>query len=305
MRTRSVIAPSIGNEGATARYTSGNGRRRRLLRRVTVVGTAAVSLAGLLASAPAASATPGNVYQTAAEVADNLNSMSWPSQSSHNMYATGDQSTSVVWGTPGTASSYFNRSKCATFVTMVLKEAWPFVTDQYLGDHFGSQSPTAAQYHDTFASGTSQFITSSSPALDQVTEIRSGTIIAVKYNAAVPDSGDPTGHVMIAAGTPVSYDRDSNNSTIEWAVPVIDSTTNPHGVASSWQGSPYHAFPDTRSVGTTEYDGVGRGWVFIRTDAENRPQGYWWGANEHLVNGFHSVANRPIAFGKVFHIIFP
>ncbi|GAA2682272.1 hypothetical protein GCM10010412_067460 [Nonomuraea recticatena] len=207
--------------------------------------------------------------------------------------------TLVVWGTPGSASSYYNRSKCASFVTTELKKASPTITGQYLEDDFGSQSPTSAQYHDTFVSGASRFITSSNPALDQVTEIRAGTIIAIKYNDVGSGSGDPTGHMMIAAGTPVSYNRDANDSTIEWAVPVIDSTQKPHGVASSLSGSLYHDFPDTRSVGTTEYDGVGRGWIFIRTDAANHPQGHWWGVNEHVVDGFHSVADRPIAFGRV------
>ncbi|MGP3964777.1 hypothetical protein ACTWPT_53380 [Nonomuraea sp. 3N208] len=277
----------------------GNGRRSGLLRTATAAGAAAVAFAGTQAGAPAAWAAPDNTYTTAAEVADNLNTLSWPLQSTYNTYTTGSQTTSVIWGTPGSATTYFNRSKCASFVTKVLQQAWPFATDQYLKDNFGSMSPTAEKYYDTFVSGAPNFITSADPLLDQVTEIVAGTIIAVKYNSSSSSTGDATGHAMIVAGAPVPYDRDGDSSTIEWAVPVIDSTSNPHGVASTSASSPYLAFPDTRAVGTTEYPGLGRGWIFIRTDAANRPQGHWWGANENVVNGYHSVADRPIAFGKV------
>ncbi|WP_329428127.1 hypothetical protein OG339_01660 [Streptosporangium sp. NBC_01495] len=45
--------------------------------------------------------------------------------------------------------------------------------------------------------------------------------------------------------------------------------------------------------------GVGRGWIFIRTDAANRPQGHWWGANKNTTTGYHSVAERPISFGWI------
>ncbi|GAA2874802.1 hypothetical protein GCM10010517_35560 [Streptosporangium fragile] len=297
-RARSLPAARGGRQDTTAR-NSARRHPRRWPRAATAAGAAALALTGVLATAPPAQAVLGDTHRTAAEIADNLNSLSWPGQSTYNTYATGSQTTSVVWGTPGSPTTYFNRSKCASFVTKVLKQAWPFATDQYLADAFGSVSPTAAQYHDTFVNGAEYFTTSANSSLDQMNELGAGVIIAIKYNGSSPGTGDPTGHVMIMADDPVPYNRDGDASTVEWAVPVIDVTSNPHGVASTSPSSPYQNFRDTRAVGATEYPGLGRGWIFIRTDAANRPQGHWWGANENVTTGYHPVADRPIAFGWV------
>ncbi|MFF3444156.1 hypothetical protein [Streptosporangium sp. NPDC002721] len=324
MRTRTVMAAS-GGHGGTTRDTSARRGGRGPLRAVTAAGAAALVLAGVtgmpgLSAAASASASPArasgasaaldagahraatmdvSTYQAAAEIADNLNSMSWPGQASYNTYLTGGQSTSVVWGTPGSPTTYFNRSKCGSFVTKVIKRVLPGATDQYLADNFGSISPTAAQYHDTFTNGAEYFTTSANSGLDQLTEIGAGVIIAIKYNSASPGTGDSTGHVMIVAGDPVPHNRDGNASTVEWAVPVVDTTSNPHGVAVTSASSPYQNFRDSRAVGATEYSGAGRGWIFIRTDAANRPQGHWWGVNENVTTGYHSVADRPISFGWI------
>lgn len=310
-----------GGHGGTTRDTVTRRGGRGPLRAATAAGAAALVLAGTAgvpatASASASSArVPGaatmdagtyrtaamevSTYHAAAEIADNLNSMSWPGQASYNTYLTGSQSTSVVWGTPGSPTTYFNRSKCGSFVTKVIKRVLPGATDQYLADNFGSISPTAAQYHDTFTGGAEYFTTSANSGLDQLTEIGAGVIIAIKYNSASSGTGDSTGHVMIVAGDPVLYDRDGDAATVEWAVPVVDTTSNPHGVAVTSASSPYQNFRDSRAAGSTEYPGVGRGWIFIRTDAANRPQGHWWGVNENLTTGYHGVADRPISFGWI------
>lgn len=62
-----------------------------------------------------------------------------------------------------------------------------------------------------------------------------------------------------------------------------------------------HLFPRRfcRVPVTGASTGVGRGWIFIRTDAANRPQGHWWGANKNTTTGYHSVAERPISFGWI------
>lgn len=300
-----------GGHGGTTRDTITRRGGRGPLRAATAAGAAALVLAGVAgvpatasassagASGASAAAMDVTTYQAAAEIADNLNSMSWPGQASYNTYLTGSQSTSVVWGTPGSPTTYFNRSKCASFVTKVIKRVLPGATDQYLTDNFGSISPTAAQYHDTFTNGAEYFTTSANSGLDQLTEIGAGVIIAIKYNSASPGTGDSTGHVMIVAGDPVPHNRDGNTSTVEWAVPVVDTTSNPHGVAVTSASSPYQNFRDSRAVGATEYPGVGRGWIFIRTDAANRPQGHWWGVNENVTTGYHGVADRPISFGWI------
>ncbi|MER5644306.1 hypothetical protein [Streptosporangium sp. NPDC002524] len=296
----SASASGAGTAGAgTGTAGAGAGTAEAGTTAIASASGATGTPAAVSAARAAGAAMEVSTYQAAAEIADNLNSMSWPGQASYNIYLTGGQSTSVVWGTPGSPTTYFNRSKCGSFVTKVIKRVLPGATDQYLTGNFGSISPTAAQYHDTFTTGAEYFTTSADSGLDQLTEIGAGVIIAIKYNSASPGTGDSTGHVMIVAGAPVRYDRDGNASTVEWAVPVVDTTSNPHGVAVTSASSPYQNFRDSRADGADENPGVGRGWIFIRTDAANRPQGHWWGVNENVTTGYHGVADRPISFGWI------
>ncbi|MEO3812061.1 hypothetical protein ABGB17_23950 [Sphaerisporangium sp. B11E5] len=162
-----------------------------------------------------------------------------------------------------------------------------------------STSPYAADHYDTIrtASAADHFARIGSFSI-----LRHGDIIAVKYGNGGGGTGEATGHVMIVQEKHL-HDRDGNPATTEWAVRVIDSTSNPHGAAeSAGPGSPYLAYPDTRSVpdfggvgDDEEYNGAGRGWIFVQT-VDNRPTGYWWGANE---SAFHPVADRPMALGRV------
>lgn len=266
------------------------------VRRTLVACAAAVAAA--LAVATPAQATSATLYAEVAELADNLNSLPWPGQDTYNFYpgAKGhaDVATNVVWGTPGSPTTYLNKSKCAPLVTQALKHTFSWATDSYLEDEFGSFSPTSAQYYEGFLSGAAHFTAKST-----VSSLAAGDVVAIKYNDAASGTDDATGHMLVVGGTPQLYNRDSNAATREWAVPVIDSTSYPHGVPSTWAGSPYHLFPDTRRSGTTEYSGVGRGWIFISTTAADIPTGHWWGVNEHVTDWYRPIANRPMVFRAV------
>ncbi|ONI91138.1 hypothetical protein ALI22I_10295 [Saccharothrix sp. ALI-22-I] len=255
----------------------------------------AAALAAALAAVTPAQASSATLYDELAELADNLNSLPWPGQDTYNFYpgAKGhsDVATSVVWGTPGSPTTYENKSKCAPLLTQALKHTFSWATDSYLDDEFGSISPTSAQYYDGFQTGAEHFTSKTTvPSLTQ------GDVIAIKYNDAGDGTGDATGHMLVVGGTPRLYNRDNNTSTREWAVPVIDSTSNPHGVASTNPSSPYLLFPDTRAVGTTEYSGVGRGWIFISTGTDDVPTGHWWGANENVTEQYKPISTRPMTF---------
>ncbi|WP_367132598.1 hypothetical protein [Saccharothrix sp. HUAS TT1] len=265
--------------------------------RRTLAACAAV-VAATLATATPARATSALLHAELAELADNLNSLAWPGQDTYNFYpgAKGhpNVATSVVWGTPGSPTTYENKSKCAPLLTQALKHTFSWATDTYLDDEFDSPSPTAAQYYDGLQAGAAHFTTKTA-----VAGLAPGDVIAIKYNDSAGGTGDATGHVLVVAGAPQQHNRDGNASTREWAVPVIDSTSNPHGVASTNSSSPYQQFPDTRAVGATEYSGVGRGWIFISTTAADVPTGHWWGVNENVTDQYKPVSTRPMTFGAV------
>ncbi|QFZ21604.1 hypothetical protein [Saccharothrix syringae] len=260
-----------------------------------LIASAATAAAVTLTAVTPAHATSATLYAELAELADNLNALAWPAQDTYNFYpgAKGhaDVATSVVWGTPGQPTTYESKAKCAPLFTQALKHTFSWATDSYLQAEFGSTSPNAAKYYDGLTAGADHFATRTT-----VASLVAGDVIAIKYNDTAGGSGDASGHVAVVAGAPQAYDRDGDAATAEWAVPVIDSTSNPHGVASTSASSPYQSFRDTRAVGATEYSGVGRGWLFIGTDAAGVPTGYWWGANENVVDQYKPVSTRPMVF---------
>lgn len=260
------------------------------IRRTLVACAAAVVAA--VAVTPPAQASSATLHTEVAELADELNSLAWPGQGTYNHYP--DGASTAVWGTPGSPTTYASKAKCAPLVTLALRHTFAWATDSYLTTEFGSTSPTAAQYYDGLAAGADHFTTKTTvPALAQ------GDVIAVKYLDSAGGTGDATGHVMVVAGAPQPYDRDGDTSTREYAVPVIDSTTQPHGVPSTWSGSPVHLFPDTRRSGTTEYTGVGRGWIFISTGSDDVPTGHWWGPNENVTTQYKPASTRPMTFATL------
>ncbi|MFE9743605.1 hypothetical protein ACFYOT_01740 [Saccharothrix saharensis] len=259
------------------------------IRRTLAACTAAVAVG--FAVAPPAQATSATLYAEVAELADELNSLAWPGQGTYNYYP--DGGSTVVWGTPGSPTTYESKAKCAPLLTFALKHTFSWATDAYLTTEFGSTSPTSAQYYDGLKAGADHFTGKTTvPSLVQ------GDVIAVKYTDSESGTGDATGHMMVVAGTPQLYNRDGNTATREYAVPVIDSTKNPHGVPSTWAGSPVHLFPDTRRSGTTEYTGVGRGWIFVSTGSDDVPTGHWWGANEGSIY-YRTTSTRPMAFATL------
>ncbi|MEV0732674.1 hypothetical protein [Polymorphospora sp. NPDC050346] len=155
----------------------------------------------------------------------------------------------MVWGTPGSPSTYTATATCAPMVTLSLKRAYgaDWATNSFFQTHFGSTSPTSAQYYNAINAGTVPHV----KKVGKLTDAFVGDIIAIRYNGG---SGAATGHTAYFAGrTP--YDMDNNPATIEWAVRVLDSTSEPHGVA----GSIPQDFRDSRTVGAVEYDGLGEG----------------------------------------------
>jgi hypothetical protein len=232
------------------------------------------------------------------DIADSLVAIGWPTADTGNYdFYPGalnhpDNGTSVIWGTPGSPTTYHGETKCAPFLTQSLTHSYTWATSSYFTTNFGSTSPSSAQYYDALSAGTAQHFDS----VAHVQDLQAGDVIVIKFTDH-PASG-ATGHTMTVKSVQ-TYNRDANPDTTEYAIQVIDSTDNPHGLVRST--APYVNFPDTRATtsNTTEYSGIGKGWIFIQVDSAGVPVGYWWGVNENVTTEFYTVAVRPITMARL------
>lgn len=201
-------------------------------------------------------------------------------------------------------------TKCGTFTTLLLKEAYPVITNQVLTDLTGSISPFAANWYNGIlnqrSSGSIQFLKRTT-----VAGIQAGDILASSYTT----SGD-TGHVMtvkeialMASSFALPADKAITGVTAvnKYRVTIYDSTKSPHGAYGS---NPY---PDTRyKQGSTlvQDTGIGSGTIVIYEDATpnssnaGRIVGWAWNVSPTTDSFYYAVtpdvANfdiRPIVAG--------
>ncbi|MFF5477697.1 hypothetical protein ACFY5C_10215 [Streptomyces sp. NPDC012935] len=250
-----------------------------LLSTVALVGVSfAMTLAEPAAQAHAATNHPTNHLASALELAGNLNSIGWDGgQDTYNSYSTAGE---VKWGTPGEGTTYRAHTQCAPFVTQVLKHAYPWATDTYFRQNFGSTSPYAEQYQKAIAKDSTQ-------NFDRVTDvaaIRAGDIIAVDYDPTASTS--PSGHVMIATGSSAGEDNtDTDPGTTEYVFPVVDSTSSRHGTDTQ--------YPDTRAAGK---GGAGTGYIVLVADSTGTIVGHRWSPTDNTVR---TTEEQPLAVGRV------
>src|SRR5262249_39344742 len=158
-------------------------------------------------------------------------------------------------------------TKCASFVTLVLQQAYQW-DDADFTDWFRSSSPYAADYHDAILAGNG-FL-----EIQHITDIQSGDIIAIKY-PYTPDPDDDTGHVMTAAGSPTLSVAAAPvvAGTKQYAIEVIDSTKTPHDST------------DTRkAAGDT---GAGLGVFRLYANAAGTIVGYTWSPEHTKEKDYH------------------
>ena len=129
---------------------------------------------------------------------------------------------------------------CSGLVTWLLRQNLPGHLAAIPIKH-GRSHPVAVDFQEAFAASATGW-----QCVVRVQDVRPGDVLAWRY--LNPKPGKSTGHVMVidSAATP-----DGENV---FSVAVIDSTTAPHD-------------DDTRS----EFDGVGRGTIHLRVDADGAP----------------------------------
>lgn len=286
---------------------------KQITRRSALLGLGAAAVAapfGLripaaFAEGPAPAADPGAQLAAAAtDLVLNLGQTPWPAQSAHNFYPDPGVDTELVFGTPGQPETYRNVTRCATFVRRLMSHQFPdWATRDYFVSEFGDSFPNSAEFHDALegdrAGGVGDDVDNFNGfnmSFLVYLNLRPGDLLAIKY---VGSAESDSGHMAIVGSGSRLFD-DSHPTHREWAIPVIDSSSSPHGdptVARS------HDYPDTRfyrdpiSGAWKEASGVGMGWMFFRTRrSDGRVIAHRW---SRIAGTWHDTTARPIVMGRI------
>jgi len=187
----------------------------------------------------------------------------------------------IHWPGVQGATTYENRTKCASFVTLVLQQAYGWDGDDFKA-WLKSTSPFATAYHEAIEDGNGFLV------IQKLTDIQSGDLIAIDY----PDGGEDTGHVMIAAGSPTLRRATVplKADTTQYIIEVIDSTKDPHGST------------DTRAA--TQDEGAGLGVFRLYANAAGTIVGYTWSL-EHTKYYDQTIQDktklRALTVGRLYH----
>lgn len=217
------------------------------------------------------SSTPCHL-QLAVELSDNITP-------ENNRYGS---NTKVHWAGLDGASQYENESKCASFLTEVLKQAYGWSEDT-LNQRFGATRPSAATY---FAA-----LKSASTVVPTVDAIKPGDILAIDYtdtswDNSIPPLGGPTGHIAIVVDASAKHALPKGspiNAAFQCEITVVDSTQDPHGST------------DTRAP--TKDDGVGTGVIRLYVDSAGAIVGHTWSTWEG--SPYWDQTTRPVVVGRV------
>jgi len=181
-------------------------------------------------------------------------------------------------------------AKCGSFVTELLKKAYAVDFPSWLG----STSPHAACYHDAIE------IEDGFTSIESIKAVKAGDIVAIRYL----DSGceiltcgtftgcSSTGHVMIVAAAPTLLAPTAPliAGTLQYAVQILDATTDPHGISDTrWKAGPNN----------TDDQGVGRGKVRFYVDASDPTKpivGYTWSTSTG--SNYYTHNKRDLVIGR-------
>ncbi|MFJ5306063.1 LamG domain-containing protein [Streptomyces sp. NPDC088350] len=212
----------------------------------------------------------------------------------NNVYLIGSAAT-LTWGTPDDPASWVARARCASFVTRVLKHTYGWASDDYFLQYFQEKGPEAADYCSAFLNGTAgpRF-----QRVRKVADLQPGDIVAVDYNGSDPDN---TGHIVMVRELKGVFSGTADfTGETQYAVEIIDCTSDPHGVYALTN---YPRYPDTRMVGGVtgeNLQGVGIGhMMFYASDTTGEFSRYRWSVNSAKTGGTYDVTARPVAAARV------
>jgi hypothetical protein len=222
-------------------------------------------------------------HQDAAEeLIDHLNAIGWPKETHYNRYQTGSEKTEVRWGHRGHPTTYKNVSKCASFVTEILKHTYPnWATPSFFEIHFHKRSPFARDYYEVI-SDTDKPVPHFK-VIAKVADLRPGDIIVIKY----PTPERATGHIMLVRSIKNSYTGGPPlDGATQYKVEIIDTTESAHGDS------------DTRTTPSKKETGAGYGQMQFYADRNGMFAGYRWSLSSDQII---PVNTHPIIAARITH----
>jgi hypothetical protein len=251
------------------------------------LATTLIAVVLLSVPATATATTPVTQHLTSGQqLVSNLGLTAWPSQGTINKYDADGLNSGVTWGTPGVASGWSNDTKCARFVRELFGRAYSWATNTWFTQQFGSTSPDTEQLR-AHMPAAQHF-----DVVNTVTALQAGDL--VMFDKATGE--DHTAVVRQKTSLPDGISPQAG--TVQYAVQVVDSTSNPHGYLINGTNHTYKQWADTRRLdgsGTsvTEYNGAGYGWMVLYANSTNGAiYGWRWGVNESAISKIsdgHSV----------------
>lgn len=213
-----------------------------------------------------------------------------------------DSGCSINWAT------YVGHTKGACLFIEVLKHGNNYAADYVSTDikaMWGSSSPTSAQLYAKISASPPVGGTAPSPEtyFRQVTSIgsiQSGDVMVINSTSSY------AGHTMIVRGAASLISTQLNpkwSGTLQWAVPIIDSTDSKHGCNPS--------YPDSRWYGDCNNGyqtgtGAGYGYVRIYTDLlTGQLLGYTWSVTSADSSTYYSPSTRPYKIARLTNLPAP
>lgn len=235
--------------------------------------------AAALAFPAGAAATTATQHLTDGEqLVTNLGLTAWPGQNAINQYDADSANAGVTWGTPGVAAGWSSDTKCARLVRELFGHAYSWATNAWFTQEFGSTSP------DTDALVANMPSAEHFDVVDTVAALQPGDLVMLDRTGTGVDHT-----AVVRQVTTLASGITPQTGTVQYAVQVLDSTSNPHGYLINGTNHTYKQWADTRRLdgsGTsvTEYNGTGYGWIVLYANtSDGKAYGWRWGVNESAI----------------------
>lgn len=188
-------------------------------------------------------------------------------------------------------------AKCGSFTALLLKAAYPAITDSVLIALTGSSSPFANEWYDAISNETNDSVSGIAfHERTSVADIEAGDILASAYTM----SGD-TGHVMTvrsitlaAANTTLPSGKTITGvgAVNRYEVDVYDATKSPHGAYAS-NPKPDSRYRQVNGVWTKD-EGVGYGTIVIYEEvATGRLVAWAWNVSPTTDSYYYAITPNP------------
>lgn len=172
------------------------------------------------------------------------------------------------------------RTRCSSFQSFLIREALGW-SESKMRARFGRVSPLAEEYHRAIVQARwfdPQHL---------ISTVRPGDHLAIRFGEEAQKETGFTGHAALIEGEPVERGPVLVGDKLygRWNVPVIDSTSTPHGVL------------DSRA--TRNGQGIGRGTMILVTDDAGWIVGYAWSANAEPSMNAHGLRDVQVGALKM------